>query len=154
MHGNRSLQAVLLVVLVSTLALTGGCQIFKNPVMSFSDDGELLPNPVGDGLVVSPTPLIPDVPIPVGFKPVASKSSSAFNGQFRTVNHYYQGRAVRGQTYDFYRSYLPRNDWQFVGESAAEQWRTQTYTKGSEQLTLSVRHYNGVSSVDVRITGR
>lgn len=150
MDRNRRCR-VLMLVLLPVLALTGGCNILKNPVVSFTDDGEVLHNPAGDGLVLSPTPFIPDVPVPVGFKAVASKSSSSFNGQIRTVNHYYQGRAILGQTLEFYEAHLPRNDWRFDGQSVSGQWTTLRYTKGAERLTVSIRHFQGVASVDVRI---
>ena len=48
----------------------------QTPMLAFTDDGQYLPRDVGQGLVVSPNPLIADVPIPVGFKAVSDASSS------------------------------------------------------------------------------
>jgi len=142
-----------LMVMLSILGIATGCGAFKNPAVSFSDDGELLPNPGGKGLVLSPAPYIPDVPMPVGFKIVASQSSSSFDGRARTVHHYYQGRANPGETVDFYQGHLPRNDWDFVTNTVGGQTTTLRYTKGPESLTVAVRHVQGVSSVTVDIVG-
>ena len=142
-----------LTLVLSLLAVAAGCGAFKNPVMSYSDDGELLPNPGGKGLVLSPAPYIPDVPIPVGFKIVASQSSSSFDGRVRTVYHYYQGRANPGETVEFYQAHLPRNDWTFITSTVGGATTTLRYTKGPETLTLAVRHVQGVSSVTVQIGG-
>lgn len=152
MHWVSRHLALLAVLLSLTVALAG-CGAFKNPVMSYSDDGELLPNPGGKGLVLSPTPYIPDVPTPLGFKIVASQSSSSFDGRVRTVNHYYQGRANPGETVEFYKAHLPRNGWEFITSDVGGQTTTLRYTKGPETLTLSVRHVQGVSSVTVNLGG-
>ena len=90
----RPLPALALVV--ATLlgpACTGSDGAF--PIWVYSDDGDLLAKPSGGGLVVDPDSPIPDVPKPIGFVPVPSKSSvSTADGQ-RTVTHVYQGRANR-----------------------------------------------------------
>ncbi|MEM1353666.1 MAG: hypothetical protein AAGH88_02160 [Planctomycetota bacterium] len=146
-------RVLVMMMMTSLIAACPGCGAFKNPIVAYSDDGELLPNPGGKGLVVSPAPYIPDVPIPVGFKIVASQSSSSFDGRVRTVYHYYQGRANPGETVAFYQAHLPRNQWEFVTTSTGGQTTTLRYVKGPESLALSVRHVQGVSSVTVEIGG-
>ena len=50
------------------------------PVFAYSDDGDLLPKPSSAGLVVDPNSPIEDVPKPIGFVGVPSRSTSRVDG--------------------------------------------------------------------------
>ena len=104
-----------LLMLTMLLMLTAtGCSYVKTPAIAFNDDGQYLPQDVGEGLVASPNPLIPDVPMPVGFKAVASQCSWHYNGSVRVVQHVYQGHAEPGDAAEFYQRTLPSNKWSLI----------------------------------------
>ena len=136
------------------LTFAAGCQHIQTPFIAFSDDGQYLQPSVGDGLVADPASLIPDVPMPVGFRPVASQSTSSFDGQVRTVHHVYQGHAQAGAAAAFYQNTLPTHDWGWVDTQNIRNTTTSTYTKGAERLTLQTRFHLGVSTITVQIHAR
>lgn len=149
---------------VITLLVVGGfgCQHVKTPVIAFNDDGSYLGYRGGKGLVAKSDSPIPDVPMPVGFKAVVSRSSSTFDGMVRTVNHTYQGRGGYGDTVEFYRGQLPLHRWQLVSRvDQPDASTSMTYTKGREQLevyvrqgTLLDRFDSSVTTIVVNISGR
>ncbi|RMH22350.1 MAG: hypothetical protein D6698_01275, partial [Gammaproteobacteria bacterium] len=89
---NKNVHMVLATCLMGSLPLLVGCKSnpvkrvpFQVPVVAFTDDGQYLPQRVGPGLVADLDSPIPDVPMPIGFKPVISRCSSSFDGVARTV---------------------------------------------------------------------
>jgi len=142
-------------MLLPALLLTAaGCQHIKTPVLAFSDDGDYLQPTVGDGLVASPESYIPDVPMPVGFRAVASQCTSSFDGRARTVHHVYQGHTRAGNSAAFYQRVLPEHGWQFVDHQNVSNQSTLNYTKGGERLAVQTRHSAGVSTVTITIAAR
>lgn len=144
----------ILLLPVWMLMVAAGCQHIKTPVVAFSDDGEYLQPTVGEGLVVDPDSYIPDVPMPVGFRAVASQCTSSFDGRVRTVHHVYQGHTRPGAAAAFYQDVLPDYAWEFVETRNVSDQTTLTYTKGAERLTVQTRHGMGVSTVTLQITAR
>ena len=143
--------ALLLLVLFALLG--AGCKHVQTPVLAFTDDGDYLGYKGGKGLVASSESPIPDVPIPVGFKAVISRSSSSFDGIVRTVNHTYQGRGKAADAVAFYRSHLALNDWQFVSRNDQTDGSTVlSYVKGNEQLEVYVRQGTLVNTFDSSVT--
>lgn len=136
------------------LLAAAGCGHIKTPAVAFTDDGDYLPPDVGNGLVASPTPLIPDVPMPIGFKAVPSKCSSGFDGRVRTVRHVYQGHAKQGDAVDFYRLALVENKWDMVDMQSVSTATVLRYTKGPERLNITADHRWGVTTLTIVIDGQ
>lgn len=131
-----------------------GCGSIKTPAVAFSDDGEFLPQDVGEGLVVSPNPLIPDVPMPVGFKAVASQCFWQYDGNVRVVQHVYQGHAEPGDATEFYQRTLPSNKWTLVDIQAIGDNTVLRYTKGAEKLSIATKDGWAVSTVTINIEAK
>jgi len=128
---------------------------FQVPVVAWNDDGEYLPKRVGPGLVANEQSPIPDVPVPIGFKPVKSLSSSSFDGVARTVTHIYQGRGRSAEAAIFYRQQLPLNQWRRVDKQVHEDGSTSLYyDKGAESLGMRMSDRNGIITLEVYITPR
>ncbi len=117
-----------------------------------SDDGVILPPPSGPGLVARSRSLIPDVPTPVGFVGVASKSNSYVTREgLRIVDHTYQGRASIVDAVQFYRLHLPQHGWQRKTDQSHDRITLMTYAKGREILQLRITDRR---IVDVQISIR
>lgn len=128
---------------------------FQVPVVAFTDEGEYLPKRVGPGLVAMNDSPIPDVPMPIGFKPLVGQSSSSFDGVSRTVTHIYQGRARAAETVLFYRQQLPLFGWEPVGKQVGEDGTTSLhYTKGAESLGMRLSDRFNTATIEVYITPR
>ena len=136
---------------LSTLLTAAGCSHIKTPAVAFTDDGELLAQDVGKGLVRSPNPLIPDVPMPVGFKAVASQCSFQYDGNVRVVQHVYQGHAEPGDAAEFYQRTLPSNNWKLVDIQALGGATMLRYTKGPELLRITAQDGWAVSTITINI---
>jgi hypothetical protein len=131
-----------------------GCGSIKTPAVAFSDDGDYLPQDVGEGLVKSPNPLIPDVPMPVGFKAVASQCFWQYNGSVREVQHVYQGHAEPGDAAEFYQRVLPSNNWVLADIQGVGQATVLRYTKGPEQLKITTKDGWAVSTIQINIEAK
>lgn len=136
------------------LLAAAGCSSIKTPAVAFNDDGQYLPQDVGDGLVVSPDPLIPDVPMPVGFKAVASQCHWQYDGNVRLVQHVYQGHAEPGDAAEFYQRTLPSNKWVMMDIQAIGGNTVLRYTKGAEKLAITTKDGWAVSTITIVIEGR
>jgi len=139
---------------LTVLFSTAGCNHIKTPAVAFSDDGDYLPQDVGDGLVKSPNPLIPDVPMPVGFKAVASQCFWEYNGSVRKVQHVYQGHAEPGDAAEFYQRTLPANDWTLVDIQGVGEATVLRYTKGPETLKITTKDGWAVSTIQINIDAK
>ncbi len=137
-----------------TLLAATGCGSIKTPAVAFNDDGEYLPQDVGEGLVVSPNPLIPDVPMPVGFKAVASQCFWQYDGNVRVVQHVYQGHAEPGDAAEFYQRTLASYNWDMVDIQAVGSATVLRYTKGLEQLTITTKDGWAVSTITINIDAK
>ena len=137
-------------LLVACLAL-GGCQALST---AQSDEGDALPPPSGPGLVAKSRSPIPDVPAPIGFVQLTSRSSNYVSAQgARVVNHVYQGRGRIADTVVFYRRHLVLNGWQAVRERSGAGVTQMVYAKGREELSIEVSRPRVVNIV-VRIRDR
>ncbi|MFA9476713.1 hypothetical protein ACERK3_00260 [Phycisphaerales bacterium AB-hyl4] len=149
---HRSAMAMLLVALVATL---GACTEQSVPRIAYSDDGQYLRPAAGPGLVAKDTSPIPDVPLPIGFVGVPSRSQADFDGQVRHVHHVYQGRANTAEVVNFYRRQLPRKDWASLGREQEDDGTTvMRFTKGHESLNIRVGVRHSVVTVIVNIGPR
>jgi hypothetical protein len=128
---------------------------FQVPVVAFNDDGEYLPKRVGPGLVAATESPIPDVPMPIGFKPVVSQCSSSFDGVARTVTHVYQGRARAAEAVLFYRQQLPLFGWEQADKQTHEDGSTTLYyTKGAESLSMRLSNRFNTTTIEAYIAAR
>ena len=146
-------------LMLASLLLAGGCEDGPDlPRVPFTSEGSYLPGPAGSGAVASPDSPIPDVPMPVGFRPVASKSSSSMEGQARVVRHVYQGRSEPTDVVLMYRQHLPRQNWSYLGRESDDDGATVLrYTKGPEALRVRVVErgtLSTVTTVQIDITPR
>ena len=141
------LAAALACLSLALPACTGSDGTF--PVWVYSDDGDLLPKASGGGLVVDPDSPIPDVPKPVGFVPLPSKSSvSTTPGGERSVVHVYQGRANRLDAAAFYRRNLDDYGWTTTGLDQGDPRSTvQSYAKGPENLRINITQDRSVVTI-------
>ena len=145
-----------------TTTLLAGCNQdptrrvpFEVPVVDWNDDGQYLSKRVGPGLVARETSPIPDVPLPIGFKPVVSQCSSSFDGVARTVTHVYQGRGRTPETVLFYRQQLPLDHWQPVDKQTHEDGSSSLhFTKGSESLGVRLSSRFNTATIEVFISPR
>ncbi|MFK7790862.1 MAG: hypothetical protein AB8C95_15390 [Phycisphaeraceae bacterium] len=138
----------------AVLFITAGCSHIKTPAVAFTDDGEFLPQDVGEGLVRSPNPLIPDVPMPVGFKAVASQCSFQYDGNIRIVQHVYQGHAEPGDATEFYQRTLASNNWSLIDIQAVGNATVLRYTKGPEVLRITAKDGWAVSTITINIDSK
>ncbi len=141
---------------LALLLLTAtGCSYVKTPVVAFSDDGQYLQKDVGKGLVADPNPLIPDVPMPVGFKAVASQSHWRFDGRVRVVHHVYQGHAKQGDAVEFYQRTLPDFQWTMVDIQSVGDATALRFVKGPEQMSVATSQgWSGVTTITIDIQGK
>lgn len=126
--------------LLLAVALAVGCESTWS-LKPRSDDGHVLPDPAGAGLVASDRPKIADVPMPIGFVAVPSRSQALVppSGP-RIVTHVYQGVATVADASRFYRQLVPTQGWQQIGDRSDGSITTLVYVKGQEQLTIQISH--------------
>lgn len=144
-----------MLVLLLAATLVVGCRQSPFPVYAYSDDGDLLPKAGGAGLVVAPDAEIPDVPRPVGFVGVPSKSTSTVDpiSGVRTVYHVYQGRSNTQDAAAYFRRNLDDYNWKLDGFDKGDPRATiQSYVKGPEQLRISITGDRGITTISVTIS--
>ncbi len=124
-------------MLLATTFMFNGCQKVDVPLLTYSEEGVYLPPTTGPGLVANPKSPIPDVPVPIGFEPLLSKSFSSFDGYARHVTHVYQGQGTQAEAIVFYRQHLWLMGWNLI-ERYSEEDNTEVlaFHKGREQLTI------------------
>jgi len=146
-----------LILMVPLVAALVGCEGGRSavPLVGFTDDGTHVPAPVGPGLVADPDSPIPDVPMPIGFEPVPSKSGSSFDGRARTVLHVYQGRGTIAEAAQFYRQQLRGYGWSFTGRSDDTDGATVlNFEKGPERLRVRLTQRRIITTITVNIAPR
>ena len=151
---TRSRRIIHTLAFAAPLLALGGCSYVKTPVVAFSDDGEFLQQDVGKGLVASPNPLIPDVPMPVGFKAVASQSNWRYDGRVRVVHHVYQGHAKQGDSVEFYQRTLPEHQWTMTDIQSVGGSTVLNYIKGPEKLAVTTEYSWGVTTITIDMQAR
>lgn len=106
----------------------------------------------GPGLVSSSRRWVPDVAIPAGFDPVASRcrSETTMHGG-REVSHLYQGRAGQSELVAFYQKHLPLDGWRAYDRMGRDGHEQLVFTKGVETLWLTFEQWDSQASVWVRI---
>lgn len=147
---ERVVLAGLLMASLFIVAMAAGCETMT--LRQRSDDGHVLPAPTGAGLVASDRPKIADVPMPIGFVAVPSRSHSMVppTGP-RVVTHVYQGTSTVADASRFYRQLVPAQGWQMIGERSDGSISTMVFVKGQEELTIQISHPR---VVDVLVTIR
>lgn len=157
-RSRRFLLILGLLGLTLSLPFLGGCNNGTQgpfPVYAYSDDGDLLPRPSGAGLVVDPNAEIPDVPRPVGFVGVPSKSTSSVDPitGIRTVFHVYQGRSNTQDAAAYFRRNLDDYGWNLDSFDNGDPRATvQAYAKGPEQLRVTITGDRGITTLNVTIS--
>jgi len=157
MNVFRPLRPALLIGLIALSGTLAGCRGAGGPfpVFAYSDDGDLLPKPSSAGLVVDPQSPIEDVPKPIGFVGVPSRSMSRTDGNHRVVLHIYQGRANRLDAAAFFRRNLDDYGWKVDGFDTGDLNATvQTYAKGNETLRITITGDRGKVTLNIAIDRR
>lgn len=144
----------LLMMLSLALLLAGCTQKVRLPGVPFSDEGSYLPPKAGPGVVAAEKSYIPDVPMPIGFKPLPKRSSSSSDAYARTVHHVYQGHASSAEVVLFYRQHLGKYHWNYTGREQTDHSLVLYYTKGPEQLRIAARQRFGLTTITIDITGQ
>ncbi len=125
-----------------------GCE----DIPAVSNEGKFLDPQQGQGLVRASSSPIPDLPIPVGFTPLAQSSRSYAVPGGRFVEHHYQGRSSLSAAAEFYRQAMLSQDWRLSWERNDEPrvWVAQA-VKGREVLDLRLTKPRTIVNVYVRI---
>ena len=130
--------------------LAVGCQ--DTPALFYqSSDGRSLSKPAGDELVADPQSPIPDVPKPVGFLFIESRSNSQSSPTQRRVTHVYEGLATRAQAADYYRKTLLGKGWIASQDTMDASTSVLNFTKGNEGLQVRVSESGRFLTVIVQI---
>jgi hypothetical protein len=149
---------LLLLALVAVSGWGVGCQRapVSLPPFGVSQDYQVLQGQPGPGLVANPNSPIPDVPKPIGFKPLVGLSSASSDGVARTVRHVYQGVGSSADAVNFYHRALPLNHWRFVSQRTIPEGGTLiVYNKGNEDLHIATQQgFGGVSTITIDIVPR
>ncbi len=154
---RRHVAALMLaaVALALPAALIAGCTSDAGPLpaLAYSDDGAYLPHQLAKGLVRDESSPIPDIPKPMRFVVVPSRSSNSFDGRARTVTHVYQGRAKLDDLRIFYLDQFNNHGWR-PAPGYANDHLILAYVKGPEMVQLALSYAGGVSTVTVLIRPR
>jgi len=121
------------------------------PGLALSDNWKPLPPRAGEGLVADPESPIPDVPMPIGFRPLPRVSHVSASPSARQVHHVYQGVAKLPEVVVFYDTVLPSNDWRPVGRLDQEGGVILGYRKGTERLDIRANRKRGVMTLMIDI---
>ena len=143
--------------LIAVLLLLQGCESASVTALTgYTDDWQALPDRSGPGLVGNPMSPIPDVLVPIGFKPLPLKCSSSFDGSFRQVSHVYQGKADTAELIHFFMQYLPNTNWKLF--SKADDLATNSYVmnfkKGVESLRIRIFKQINIATIVIEIHPR
>ena len=146
------LTALVLGSLLVSLTMAG-CR--NNPVMAVSDDNRILQSHTGSILVANPRSPLPDVPVPVGFELIDSKSTGRINpGGTRQVHHVYQGLADFTAAVEYYRHVLAANHWQSISQDADGKDTVLGYQSTRETLVVRLSKPGRIMTVTVTIRSR
>lgn len=125
-------QRVIMTLAVACFLILGGCN-GNNRIgpgdQELEDTGMLLP---------SIDAAIPDVPLPLGFHLIESRSRHVAAGDSRMIDYLYKGRANKFSVARFYRHYMPNSRWQLVTDRFAQGTYILIFRKGSEECLLTV----------------
>ena len=154
MNALNPFPRTLAVSLLGAATLLTGCTSDKGvlPVAAFSDDGAYLPLQLAEGLVVDESSPLPDLPKPLRFVVVPSRSTASTDGRARTVSHVYQGRADVNDLTEFYRDQLVNHGWKF--QPGGDDGPIFSASKGNEWAQVALSRAGGVSTVTVLIRPR
>lgn len=146
--------ATVVACLALAFALLPGCttDLGPLPVAAYSDDGAYLPHQLAEGLVIDEASPLPDVPKPLRFVVVPSRSTASTDGRARTVSHIYQGRANVNDLTTFYRDQLANHGWKF--QPGGDTGPIFSATKNNEWVQVALSRAGGVSTVTVLIRPR
>ena len=137
-----------------------GCtnQKVSLPGVNFTDDGVYVPRQQAPGLVADPDSPIPDVPKPIGFVPVESRSAHEQVGDQRYIEHVYQGRGKPTEAARFYTRALVDNGWTFVNRTVTPNPDKHTshideliYEKGSEVVRVRIAERLGLTTLLISV---
>ena len=121
------------------------------PGIAMSDDGRYLEPQGSRGLVVSRESPVRDVPMPIGFVLIDSRSRNLTTSNHRFIEHFYQGRAQRKDLLDFYRRSTNRRGWQPQREQTAGAATWIIFTRDDEDLQVRISYRDDIAEVFVRV---
>ncbi|QDU33541.1 hypothetical protein KS4_15910 [Poriferisphaera corsica] len=124
--------------------------------VGYSDDWQPLSNQSGPGLVADPTSPIPDVMVPIGFKPIPARCTATSDGLYRTVSHTYQGKANVAELIQYFQTHLTDANWEMVNrmDDLATRSLILNWTKGPEDLRITLSKRVGIATITIYIQPR
>ena len=119
----------ILMILAAAAIVVAGC-----------DDGESgLEGAGNNGLLLSDqAQRIPDVPIPLDFDLVESRSRHFAVGDTRFIDHLYKGYADKLDTANFYSQRMPTTRWKLVDRDFLQGTYELTFRKGTEKCEIRI----------------
>ncbi|QQE11632.1 hypothetical protein JD969_19450 [Planctomycetota bacterium] len=145
------------ILTISLLPLLAACNQSTIPsLVGYTDDWQPLQKQAGPGLVADPTSPIPDVLIPIGFKPIPSRCTSTSDGIYRTVSHTYQGKANIAELIQYFQAHLPDANWQMINriDDLATNSLILNWSKGMEDLRITLSKRSSVSTITISLQPR
>ncbi|WP_432799906.1 hypothetical protein [Poriferisphaera sp. WC338] len=126
------------------------------PISSFtgySDNWKTLEKQHGPGLIADPASPIPDVPAPIGFKPIPEHCNVVTDGYYRVVNHLYQGKANLAEMVQYAKTYMEAEGWQPIDriDDLASNTSVINFRKGAENLSVRMTKRFAVASMYITI---
>lgn len=142
-----------LTLILAALSGCGGLASVQLPGgAAYSDDGQYLPPPPGPGLIVNADSLIPDVPTPIGFKPLADRSYNHSTQVARDLKYWFQGQGQLAEAELFYRRELAEHHWRFLSrEDAPDGSVVLRFTKAPEALRVRLAQTHAVTTIVITI---
>ncbi len=90
------------------------------------------------GLVSVARPLVPDLPVPIGFKLAENISRSYESAGARFVDHTYIGRVDKVDAERFYRLHMPDADWTLRSSQMVRGVFLMRFEKGNELCEVRI----------------
>jgi len=139
-----------MLVAVAAWMMSAGCSN-NAQVIDASSGAPRQVDPVQD-LVGSARPLIPDVPVPIGFSLDESQSRNYTIGSGRIIDHTYRGRADKIAVKQFYERQMVVQRWSLVSAMFVTGDVTMDFEKENERCHIVITRGSWLHPVEVKIT--
>jgi hypothetical protein len=104
------------------------------------------------GLVSTARPLIPDLPVPIGFKLAENISRNYESAGARFIDHTYIGRADKVRAERFYRLHMPSSGWTLRGSQMVRGTFLMRFEKASEFCEVRIWDEGSITGTRTHIS--